>query len=322
MYQMPLVAKTLAFALASLFFVVLNPAGPPDIVKGEVTEGPRPENRLGLTAAARQALQETDKAFPADEAGFSAYYRMVEEGSHSLEKGKVDNYIFSPIISGDTTVRTGPAKIVEVGDNYTVATLSLINIDNLTSKVNLYYDDQGWIVAYLPNDAPSSQIWQAREEDEEDPEVRDISNTTLLEAINVVVDDALKEMAIAPDDSGLGYYHWQHTTADNFLMMAIARTGQGEYPVQFAVPESLAVSEVSASMWISQGANVEAPCAKVTLDSTDLIAKKCERGIYSESGNLEDFKAKTAHSWKLIHSKQDGGGSGSLLMILYSSSGN
>ena len=319
MYRLPLAVKVLALTFTSFFLITLNPVGGPEIAYGEVTVEPSSGNKLGLTPAARHALQDTDKAFPSDDAGFSAYYRREDNGSHSLVKSTVDDHIFSPINQGDTTARSGPATLVEIGDNYTVATLSLHNIDTLTSTVNLYYDDEGWIVAYLPNNAASAQIWQAKGLDTESPEVSDISSTTLLEAINVVVDEALDETAIASDDSDLGYYHWQHTTADNFLMMAIVRKEQGEYPVQFSVPEALTVSEVSASLWISQGSNAQAPCAKVTLDDADLIAKQCTKAIYSASKNVNDFDDMTGHSWKLIHSERDAGGSGSLLMILYSS---
>ena len=275
---------------------------------------------LGLTAAARQALQQSDQAFPSETAGFSAYYRVEENGANTLDKSAVDDHIFSPILSGDTTLRKAPATLIEMGDNYTVASLSLHNIDQLTSTVNLYYDDEGWIVAYLTSGAESSQIWQAKDLDAESPEVSDISNTTLLEAINVAVSEALDETAIEDDDSDLGYYHWQHTDADNFLMMAVSKKDQGEYPVQFSVPATFTVAEVSATLWVSQGANPMAPCAKVTLDSSDLISEHCSKGIYNGAANLEDFDDMTGHSWKLIHSERDAGGSGALLMILYSAS--
>ena len=101
-----------------------------------VAEGP-PGNSLGLTTAARQALQESEKAFPSADAGFSAYYRVGESGSHSLTKKTVDDHIFSPLAADDTTKRTAPATLVEVGQNYTVATLTLENIDGLASTVNL-----------------------------------------------------------------------------------------------------------------------------------------------------------------------------------------
>ena len=274
--------------------------------------------QLNLTDEARQALQASDPAFPSETAGFSAYYRMETDGTFSLEKGTVDDHIFGPLPGGATTVRLGPASLLEIGDNYTIASLTLENVDELPSSVNLYYDDEGWIVAYLPSGTPSSEVWQAREVDFEDPEITDISNTTLLDAINVVVVDALEGTAIQHDDEDLGYYHWQHADADNFLMMAISRGMQGEYPVQFSVPTTLTIAEVAGTLWISQGTNAQAPCATVTLDDSDLISEECEKGIFSATANLSDFNSTTGHSWKLVQSNRDEGGSGALLMILYS----
>ncbi len=229
----------------------------------------------------------------------------------------MDDYIFKPIGSGYTGLLESSATLVSIGDNYTVASLSLLNIDGLTSTVNLYYDDDGWIVSYLPNDAPAAQIWQARGEDLENPDFDAISATTLLDAINVVVAESLSESKIAQDTAGLGYYHWQYSTANSFLMMAVSRATKGDYPVQFAVPDTLTLAEVSATLWVSQGANPQAPCARVQVDGSDLIASQCTKGIYSSSLDLTKFGDKEAHTWKLEQTERDEGASGALLMIVY-----
>ena len=283
-----------------------------------------PGEPMMLTRAARQALQESEKAFPSDDAGFSAYYRVGESGSYSLTKKTVDDHIFSPLDTSDGTapLRTAPATLVEVGQNYTVATLTLLNIDALESTVNLYYDDQGWIVAYLSKDVASALVLQAYGIDEENPKIEDddIGNTILLDAINVVVKKALKKTAISSSDEKLGYYHWQFPSADNFLMMMISRADPTEYAVQFAVPSSITLSEISASMWVSQDNHPTAPCAKVTLDDSDLIEQKCAKGIYNGKATLTASEETKTYNWKLIQSSQDGGGSGSLMVIIYQTS--
>ncbi len=275
--------------------------------------------------AARPILQSNDLAFPSDDAGFSAYYRLTEEGTFSLDKDKVDKYVFSRVGAGDTTVRTGPATLVDVGDNYTVATLSLANIDTTTSRVNLYYDDEGWIVAYLPRGEPSALIWQARDIDAENPEISDsdLDDNILLDTVNVVVSEALGESTVKHDDDGLGYYHWQYKEADSFLMMVVSTSNAGDsYPVQFAIPSTLTVAEISSSMWIAQGANSQAPCAQVTLDGEDLIDEECTRGIFSSTATLTRGAGTSTHNWTLNQSARDGGGAGSALLVLYSSSGS
>ena len=153
------------------------------IAEAKVTNEGISGQPMSLSPAARIALQEEDKAFPSDDAGFSAYYRMGESGKHSLNKKTVDDYIFSPVDPEDTTVRTAPATLVDVGANYTVATLTLQNIDGLVSTVNLYYDDEGWIVAYLSDDEASALVWQAIDVDPNLPDPDEIGDTLLLDAI-------------------------------------------------------------------------------------------------------------------------------------------
>ncbi|MDE2937918.1 MAG: hypothetical protein OXR67_03230 [Chloroflexota bacterium] len=282
--------------------------------------GGLPGKSMVLNPAMRVASQSSDLAFPSDSAGFSTYYRLEDNGSYSLDKSAADDHIFSPVEPEDTTLRTAPATLVDVGANYTVATLTLENIDGLVSTVNLYYDDEGWIVAYLSSGVSSALVWQAKDIDVENPEVEQIGDTILLEAINVVVDEALGETAIESDDTDLGHYHWQYPDADNFLMMAVSRQDQGEYPVQFAVPESLTLSEISSSLWVSQGTNSQAPCAKVTMDDSDLIAQQCSKGIYNAVVDLSNLADTTAHTWNLIQSERDEGASGALMVIIYASS--
>ena len=274
---------------------------------------------LGLTAEARESLQTSGQAFPADAAGFSAYYRLSGTGNDRLNKGAIDDYIFKPVGSGSTTLKADPAVLTAMGANYTVASLPLLNIDGIKSTVNVYYDGEGWVVAYLPKDAPSSQIWQARMLDVENPSLSDDNLThTLLDAINVVIDEALQDTAITAAD--LDYYHWQHPEHSSFLMMALARGSQGgdSEPVSFAVPATLNIAEVSGTMWISQDVSAAAPCATFTLDGSDLISQKCGKGFYHATTNANTFSDSAAHSFKLVQSGNDAGASGALLMLVYS----
>ena len=281
--------------------------------------GAAPDIILGLTAEARESLQNANQAFPSDQAGFSAYYRVATSTLGRMQKDTIDNYIFGPVPAGAISRRNTAATIKDMGDNYTVADMHLLNINGIPSTVNLYYDDQGWVVAYLPKDAPSSQVWQAREVDEDNPRIddADLGNTLLLEAINVALWEALEGTKIASDDAKLGYYHFKYPSADNFLMMAAAKKEQGEYPISFTVPATLTVKEVSVTLWITQSEGEVAPCAKVALDDADLIVEKCAKGIYHGSPNLTTFNAKTAHAMKLTQSTSNHGAAGALLMVVY-----
>ena len=141
--------------------------------------GPFPFVTLGLIAEARQALQQSGDAFPANNAGFSAYYRVPDgSGGFSLDKDAVDQDLFSN--ASPTLRRAGVGTLIDIGESHTVGTVPINNIDGLTSNVNIYYDDQGWIVAYVSRGTPSSQVWQAANLSIEDPVLTDVSRTTLV----------------------------------------------------------------------------------------------------------------------------------------------
>ena len=120
-----------------------------------------PTITLGLTAEARQPLQLSGSAFPAGDAGFSAYFRVPgNSGGFGLDKDAVDQALFND--SSPTSTRAGIGTLIQMGSNHTVGSVPIKNIDGLNSLVNLYYDDEGWIVAYLPQGAESSRVWQAK----------------------------------------------------------------------------------------------------------------------------------------------------------------
>lgn len=266
---------------------------------------------LGLTAEARQALQQSGDAFPANNAGFSAYYRVPDgSGGFSLNKDAVDQSLFSD--ASPTLRRAGVGTLIDIGGNHTVGTVPINNIDGLTSNVNIYYDDQGWIVAYFPRGAPSSQVWQAVDLNIEDPVLTDVSRTTLMDAINDVLVEALNKTPLTADQ--LGYYHWEYPTATDFLMIATARGTTGSDFVSFAVPGSFTMLEASVSMWISQN---NGPCARTVLDGANITGDQCDRSFNHLFPNLLDFNSRSAHSLELAHFNDNIGASGALVMLVY-----
>ena len=80
-----------------------------------------------------------------------------------------------------------------------VGSVPIENIDELVISVNLYYDDQGWLVAYFPVGDEPSWSWQAKDLNLEDPVLSDVSDSTLLYAINDVLVEALNSDPITPD---------------------------------------------------------------------------------------------------------------------------
>lgn len=309
--RLALVCGIFAATLALLLYLNL----------GDTTRQPADDEfagiRLNLTAEARESLQRSGNAFPANSAGFSAYYRFGPKNNHSLNKGRVDDHVFSPVRSGEKTLREKQATVISMGANYTVATLPLLNVENLRSSVNLYYDDQGWIVAYLPANAPSSQIWQALNLNKDSDTPFETIDHILLNAINIVISEALRDDEIGKEV--LNYYHWQHEDAKSFLMMASVRKYEGTQPIAFTIPQSFDVAEVSATMWVAvKGVDGIVPCAVMALDEKNLLTKQCARGLYHETVDLYQMGRNAAHNFTLTQSESDQGASGALLMLVYS----
>lgn len=272
---------------------------------------------LGLKGEARKSLLQGGQAFPATNAGFSAYYRAGNgAGGFGLDKNMVDQALFNN--PNPTLLRAGVGTLIETGANYTIGSVPILNIDGLTTSVNLYYDDEGWLVAYFPAGQESSRAWQAVGVGIENttlgaPSSPPLSRTTLLDAINDVLADALFTSPVTPEQ--LGYYHWQYPTATSFLMIATARGTIGSDLVSFAVPSNYVVQEVSASMWISQ---IDMPCARLVLDGVNLTGDQCNRSFHHVFPNLSNFNGLAAHTLELNHFNQDKGASGAVVMIVYS----
>ena len=266
------------------FLVIFNlptPEQPAPVHSSSIT--------LGLTAEARESLQQSGQAFPASQAGFSAYLRVQDAaGEFSLDKIAVDQALFSD--PGPTIYRAGIGTLLESGGNFAVGSIPVINIDGLTTPVNLYYDEEGWIVAYFSSGQESSRMWQAVDLSTENPAIIDISRTTLLDAINEVLTQALNLPAVSHDQ--LGYYHWEHPLATNFLMFATARGTVGSNKVSFAVPGNFGVREVSVSMWLSE---VDLPCARTLLDGVNITGDQCDRSFHHTQISLADFSSLSAH---------------------------
>lgn len=98
-----------------------------------------------------------------------------------------------------TPRRTGIGTLIDISDGHTVGLVPNEDIDELVTTVNLYYDDQGWLVAYFPVGDELSWSWQAKGLNLEDPVLSYVSDNTLLDAINYVLVEALNSDPITPD---------------------------------------------------------------------------------------------------------------------------
>ena len=131
-----LIAAILGFMLAFTF----------SDSSSESSKLPFPGIQLGLTAEATAALQAGSPSFPSAEAGFSAYHRACNTtGCFTANKDAIDAELLN--VETPTVRRAGIASLIKMEENFSVLGVPIKNINGMVTTVNLYYDDEGWIVA-------------------------------------------------------------------------------------------------------------------------------------------------------------------------------
>ena len=202
-------------------------------------------------------------AFREEEAGFSAFYRVEaptetdtsSEPAPPLNVRAITVKLLSPTTSGDT-VRAGAGSIVALGDNYGIVSIPMFRTTEVhvpSTLVNVYYDNRGWIVAYLPVGEPAALIWR------HDALYGDNENTTtsqgleenlLILAINEALTTSDPSLAVVTHESA-GYYDWENPDCNAFMVFSDSTDGGVSGGVDFVVPSTIKTVLSSAAVLIT-----------------------------------------------------------------------
>jgi hypothetical protein len=146
--------------------------------------------------------------FPADEAGISAYVKA---------KSSVDLNDAKPAF----------ATIERETEDYIIGTVAL-DLHTEEEYPHVYVSIDGWVVAYYPNDRPSSWIlpWA-------DYSGGEISSTTLSKAAGIVCSE------IGGTTTGLKYYDFRYEDASK-MMIIVESVTNGENFFKVTIPTSFA----------------------------------------------------------------------------------
>ena len=198
-------------------------------------------------------------AFREEDAGFSAHYRVPHhlqgDGPDDLRPRLNIMDITEALLKApdeSNANRNKPGRHVDSGANFGIVILPMhaaIGFGNQVGpkEVTVYYDDRGWVVAYLPADEPAAGVW--RYDTANQPE-NDLQRNLLVLAINEVLTAAkndVPEIAEA-DDGTVGYYHWQHPEHNAFVLFSHESNGGTSDPVRFVVPPTIESILASASV--------------------------------------------------------------------------
>ena len=212
------------------------------------------------------AQSDATTAFREEEAGFSAFYRAPaptetdtsSEPAPRLNVRAITVKLLSPTTSADT-VRAGAGSIVALGDNYGIVSIPMFRTTDVaevhvpSTLVNVYYDNRGWIVAYLPVGEPAALIWR------HDALYGDNKNTTtsqgleenlLILAINETLTASDPSLAVVTHESA-GYYDWENPDCNAFMVFSDSTDGGVSGGVDFVVPSTIKTVLSSAAALIT-----------------------------------------------------------------------
>ena len=286
-------------------------------------------------------------AFREEDAGFSAHHRVPDpfedhgdsdlcprpdELCPRLNVEKITTALLeNPLDDKSTDNRADLGRHVDSGANFGIVELPMVVARSLGSVapprwVTVYYDDRGWVVAYLPADEPAAGIWRYDPQDQ-DQQVNDLEQNLLLLAINEVVaaankalsdlGDQVSEIADADDDT-VGYYHWQHPEHNAFVLFSHESDGGTSDPIRFVVPPTIENIDASASVLITSIPTNDQPTVTAELmvdDSAVVSARQPDR--LAVAGFALERTDDASRLYEVTIAVDDGGTAAGAVMLVY-----
>ena len=224
------------------------------------------------------AANSDDTGFPAEDVGFSAYLQVpatTDSTGNANTSPRLD--VVATALALETPppasdpIRAGAGTVVGLGSNFAIVTLPLRPaLDQLLppTNVNVYFDDQGWVIGYLPAGHPAAAIWRyssarAANDDEYDSNA-DLANNLLVLAINATLSAANAN----PDtvtSAMVSYFDWEHPDCDAYVLFSNSAIGTDSHPVRFLVPSAIKRVHASAAVLMTS------PPEGGSADSADLM---------------------------------------------------
>ncbi len=245
--------------LAALVFWLWNgsPAESSEAGVGAVTVWDLAEPRDFATSQSDDTT-----AFREEDAGFSAHHRVPDhfetDGDNDL-RPRLNVLAITNALLDDPDESNGnrqaAGRHVDSGGNFGIVELPMSVARSLGSvvpprTVTVYYDDRGWVVAYLPADAPAAGIWRY---DQLERDANDLEQNLLVLAINEVLAVAREDIPeiVDADEDTVGYYHWQHPEHNSFLLFRHESSEETSDPVRFVVPPTIENILASAAVLLT-----------------------------------------------------------------------
>ena len=238
-------------------------------------------------AAFHNADADASTAFREEAAGFSAYYRVPapsDANAPRLNIKTITDKLRAPPDQNDATVRVqGRAgEVVEQAVNFAIVTIAMnaaMGHNGEVREITLYYDDRGWIVAYLEVNVPAAAIWRYRPLNAADGDTAKrpdelLADNLLVLGINLVLTAHNAEAAAVTHEMA-GYHHWQFPQCDAFILFSNQTTSGKSDPISIVIPPTIRDIQASAAALIA-GIPVrgEDASAAVLIDGTAKVTAR------------------------------------------------
>ena len=231
--------------------------------------------------------------FPKDDAGIAAYVKIsnIDQENNATKLNKVQSFLGKK----GTTIETDTTHVIGTFDiDIKRVTVSGNTYVGLSIPVNIYFDIEGWLVAYLDKGIPSSKIIQWT-----DYSPSGEMSTILEEAIKDVADD------IDSDYGKIKYYHFQYPEANRISVIVNSTDNSGPSEKNYSVTLPGPLLEASYSFYYSRS-NYGGSC-RVRLKADENTIEENVFGYWCQGGSYiydfypnNTFLPKTPHSVKIM----------------------
>ena len=231
-----------------------------------------------------------EAGFPQENAGISAYYRIPaaqidgvpDSAAHRLNVQGVARALTAPP-EDEELLRAAPAEVVNLGLNFGIITIPMLQGASVAStppptEVSVYFDDQGWIIAYLPANTPPAAIWRynlAEPAANGDNANSALDDNFLSRAIGLAVSAAASEADSSIDAYAgpSGYYDWQNPQCDAYVLFSNSVGKQNPHPVRFLIPERIEhIRASAAALIIDPREGGSADMSRVYVDDVEVVS--------------------------------------------------
>ena len=283
-----------------------------------------------------------DTAFQEDKAGFSAYHRVPAPESADGQNddtprlnimgitAELDRRLEPDENNSPLKIR-GKGEVQDYGLNFGIVTLPMVaavNVKVPDREVTVYYDDSGWIAAYLAPDEPAAAIWKYDRRDGETAE-EELRRNLLVLAVNEVIDahnkDLLNtdqlEQVTHDGDNAVKYYDWQNADCNAFILFRSKSDGGIADSVKFVIPNTITEIDASAAALITREQDEGASTtASVLVDEQHVVtatAANPKLPLDAELFTLARDGSKTSLHEMAVRVDPDGEEAAGVVMLVY-----